>query len=204
MWPQVYTVGPDYAHAEARKSPALDGKVERDSEGKEVRYPVMLSAMEKLVARKVCLAFKVSNGIVSINCWFCCISSWVKINVSCSPFIAANCVWLRSPACQWTLLCVWCQRFQFREELDEVLWRLCQDPRVPRLFFIIFLSSRPFPSAFSWFLVQICWFWFVSLRVSSGTSWCVSWLLSFRFPGPSRPRQRTSPLCPLHQGPCES
>ncbi|XP_023187625.1 inositol hexakisphosphate and diphosphoinositol-pentakisphosphate kinase 1 isoform X18 [Xiphophorus maculatus] len=55
---KVYTVGPDYAHAEARKSPALDGKVERDSEGKEVRYPVILSAMEKLVARKVCLAFK--------------------------------------------------------------------------------------------------------------------------------------------------
>ncbi|XP_023566807.1 inositol hexakisphosphate and diphosphoinositol-pentakisphosphate kinase 1 isoform X2 [Octodon degus] len=55
---KVYTVGPDYAHAEARKSPALDGKVERDSEGKEVRYPVMLTAMEKLVARKVCVAFK--------------------------------------------------------------------------------------------------------------------------------------------------
>eukprot|EP00071_Canis_lupus_P035174 XP_022268731.1 inositol hexakisphosphate and diphosphoinositol-pentakisphosphate kinase 1 isoform X3 [Canis lupus familiaris] len=54
----VYTVGPDYAHAEARKSPALDGKVERDSEGKEIRYPVMLTAMEKLVARKVCVAFK--------------------------------------------------------------------------------------------------------------------------------------------------
>lgn len=58
---QVYTVGPDYAHAEARKSPALDGKVERDSEGKEIRYPVMLTAMEKLVARKVCLAFKVRS-----------------------------------------------------------------------------------------------------------------------------------------------
>ncbi|KAK0153396.1 Inositol hexakisphosphate and diphosphoinositol-pentakisphosphate kinase 1 [Merluccius polli] len=55
---KVYTVGPDYAHAEARKSPALDGKVERDSEGKEIRYPVMLTAMEKLVARKICLAFK--------------------------------------------------------------------------------------------------------------------------------------------------
>ncbi|XP_078388488.1 inositol hexakisphosphate and diphosphoinositol-pentakisphosphate kinase 2 isoform X5 [Cetorhinus maximus] len=55
---KVYTVGPDYAHAEARKSPALDGKVERDSEGKEIRYPVMLTAMEKLVARKVCIAFK--------------------------------------------------------------------------------------------------------------------------------------------------
>ncbi|KAJ7311395.1 hypothetical protein JRQ81_007019 [Phrynocephalus forsythii] len=55
---KVYTVGPDYAHAEARKSPALDGKVERDSEGKEIRYPVMLTAIEKLVARKVCVAFK--------------------------------------------------------------------------------------------------------------------------------------------------
>ncbi|XP_019116688.1 inositol hexakisphosphate and diphosphoinositol-pentakisphosphate kinase 1 isoform X3 [Larimichthys crocea] len=55
---KVYTVGIDYAHAEARKSPALDGKVERDSEGKEIRYPVMLTSMEKLVARKVCLAFK--------------------------------------------------------------------------------------------------------------------------------------------------
>ena len=54
---KVYTVGPDYAHAEARKSPALDGKVERDGDGKEIRYPVILSNGEKLIARKVCLAF---------------------------------------------------------------------------------------------------------------------------------------------------
>uniref|UniRef100_A0A672M2D2 Inositol hexakisphosphate and diphosphoinositol-pentakisphosphate kinase n=1 Tax=Sinocyclocheilus grahami TaxID=75366 RepID=A0A672M2D2_SINGR len=58
---KVYTVGPDYAHAEARKSPALDGKVERDSEGKEIRYPVMLTAMEKLVARKVYYIFWASG-----------------------------------------------------------------------------------------------------------------------------------------------
>lgn len=51
-------MGPDYAHAEARKSPALDGKVERDREGKEIRYPVILSNAEKLISRKVCLAFK--------------------------------------------------------------------------------------------------------------------------------------------------
>ena len=55
-------MGPDYAHAEARKSPALDGKVERDKDGKEVRYPVILSAAEKLIARKVCLAFKVGKS----------------------------------------------------------------------------------------------------------------------------------------------
>lgn len=55
---KVYTVGPDYAHAEARKSPALDGKVERDSQGKEIRYPVILSNQEKMISRKVCLAFQ--------------------------------------------------------------------------------------------------------------------------------------------------
>ena len=61
---QVYTVGPDYAHAEARKSPALDGRVERDQNGKEIRYPVILSAKEKLIARKVCMAFKVITALL--------------------------------------------------------------------------------------------------------------------------------------------
>ncbi|CAF1382892.1 unnamed protein product, partial [Didymodactylos carnosus] len=55
---KVYTVGPEYAHAEARKAPALDGKVERDEFGKEVRYPVILRADEKLISMKICLAFK--------------------------------------------------------------------------------------------------------------------------------------------------
>ncbi|RMX45431.1 hypothetical protein pdam_00019294 [Pocillopora damicornis] len=54
----VYTVGPEYAHAEARKSPSLDGKVERDSEGKEIRYPVILNQYEKEMANKVCKIFK--------------------------------------------------------------------------------------------------------------------------------------------------
>ncbi|CAB4055053.1 PPIP5K [Lepeophtheirus salmonis] len=39
-------VRPDYAHAEARKSPALDGKVERDCEGKEL--------LNKLSADLIC------------------------------------------------------------------------------------------------------------------------------------------------------
>jgi len=55
---KVYTVGPDYVYAEARKSPGLDGKVERTREGKEVRYPVILSSEEKSIAKKICLAFK--------------------------------------------------------------------------------------------------------------------------------------------------
>ncbi|GMT02403.1 hypothetical protein PENTCL1PPCAC_24577, partial [Pristionchus entomophagus] len=55
---KVYAVGPYYAHAEARKAPGLDGKVERDADGKEVRYPVILSNKEKMIARKVVNTFK--------------------------------------------------------------------------------------------------------------------------------------------------
>lgn len=64
----MYTVGTEYAHAEARKSPALDGKVERDFNGKEVRYPVILTAREKLIARLVVMAFKVA--LIQIICFF--------------------------------------------------------------------------------------------------------------------------------------
>ncbi|CAK0799778.1 unnamed protein product [Prorocentrum cordatum] len=54
---KVYTVGPEYAHAEARKSPVIDGVVQRDQLGKELRFPVVLTAKEKEIARRVCLAF---------------------------------------------------------------------------------------------------------------------------------------------------
>jgi inositol-hexakisphosphate/diphosphoinositol-pentakisphosphate 1-kinase len=54
----VYTVGADYAHAEARKCPTLDGIVQRDENGKEVRYPVNLTQGEKDIARKIAIAFK--------------------------------------------------------------------------------------------------------------------------------------------------
>lgn len=55
---KVYTVGPDYGHAEARKSPVVDGKVNRDSSGYEVRYPVILTPREKDIARNIVEAFQ--------------------------------------------------------------------------------------------------------------------------------------------------
>lgn len=55
---KVYCIGPNYAHAEARKSPVVDGIVQRDAEGKEMRFPIMLTAEEKELARRVCFAFR--------------------------------------------------------------------------------------------------------------------------------------------------
>lgn len=56
----MYIVGLDYVYVEVRKSFVLDGKVERDEYGKEVRFFVLLSVKEKMLVRRVSLVFKVS------------------------------------------------------------------------------------------------------------------------------------------------
>ena len=55
---KVYTVGANYGHAEARKSPVVDGRVHRSDDGLEVRYPVILSPTEKEITQKITAAFK--------------------------------------------------------------------------------------------------------------------------------------------------
>ena len=46
-----------HSTTEARKSPVVDGKVQRTPDGKEVRFPVLLSPAEKEIARAVTLTF---------------------------------------------------------------------------------------------------------------------------------------------------
>ena len=83
----MYAVGSEYAHAEARKSPVVDGKVLRNQRGKEQRYPLILTGIEKEIARKVVLAFGQTMCGFDIlrsggNSFVCDVNGWASVKDS--------------------------------------------------------------------------------------------------------------------------